>query len=252
MKRTARPAPRGNRESKKADKRKRIREAARALFSRHGYDDTTVRMIARQAGVAHGTLSLYARDKRDLVLLIFNHEITPTLDRAAKTAAKKDKLLDRIMAYFGVLYEDAYSKLTLSRIHLQLNHYSAGMHSVEYYANRKRVSDFLEDAVRHAQRSGEIAQSEDPVLVGKLLFFVESAALRWGIATDEPDLATGLDELRHLLGVLTSGLAARAARPRTSKTGSQSTSESGRGDVEVPRAILPKGTSRKIRQRVLQ
>jgi len=47
-----------------------------------------------------------------------------------------------------------------------------------------------------------------------------------------------------LLGVLTSGLAARVARPRQFKTK--------RDNVDVPRAILPKGTSRKIRQRVLQ
>jgi AcrR family transcriptional regulator len=244
MKRTVRAAPRGNRESKKADKRKRIREAARALFSKHGYDDTTVRMIARQAGVAHGTLSLYARDKRDLVLLIFNHEIAPTLDRALNAAAKKSKLLDKVMAYFSVLYEDAYSKLTLSRIHLQLNHYAAGMHSVEYYANRKRVSDFLEDAVRHAQKSGEIAHSEDPALLGKLFFFVESAALRWWIASDSPDLDAGITELRRLVGVLTSGLAVRATRPRRPDTN--------RRDVTVAGAIVEKSASRKARQRVLQ
>src|SRR6516164_2562151 len=86
--------PRGHLASKKADKQRRIREAARALFSKHGYDDTTVRMIARRAGVAHGTVLLYARDKRDLVLLIFNHEIPRTLDRALKTAQEVDGLLD--------------------------------------------------------------------------------------------------------------------------------------------------------------
>ena len=57
---------------------------ASALFSKYGYDETTVRMIARRAGVAHGTVLLYARDKRDLVLLIFNHEIPRTLDRATR------------------------------------------------------------------------------------------------------------------------------------------------------------------------
>jgi len=212
-----RAAEHGHIESKKADKRRRIREAARALFSKHGYDDTTVRMIARRAGVAHGTVLLYARDKRDLVLLIFNHEIAPTLDRASEAAQEADGLLDKLVAYFGVLYEDFYDKLMLSRIHLQLNHYSAGMHSAEYYAHRKRVSDFLEDAVRQAQGAGEIAEQEDPALVAKLFFFVQSAAVRWWIASESPNLKRGIRELRGLFALQMSGLGPHAPRARSSR-----------------------------------
>jgi AcrR family transcriptional regulator len=207
----------GHVETKKADKRRRIREAARALFSKHGYDDTTVRMIARRARVAHGTVLLYARDKRDLVLLIFNHEIPRTLDRALDTAQRVDGLLDKLAAYFGVLYEDFYDKLMLSRIHLQLNHYSAGMHSAEYYSHRKRVSDFLQDAVRQAQRSGEIAHNVDPAVAAKLFFFVQSAAVRWWIASEAPDLNVGINELRNLFALQISGLAPRGALARSSR-----------------------------------
>ena len=37
------------RESNKADKRRRIRNAAKALFSQQGYEATTLRQIAKQA-----------------------------------------------------------------------------------------------------------------------------------------------------------------------------------------------------------
>ena len=199
-------ARRGRRESNKADKRRRIREAARALFSKYGYDDTTVRMIARRAGVANGTISLYARDKRDLVLLVFNHEISRTLDRATAAAQKKRALLDKLIAYCGAMYEDFHANLAMSRIHLQLNHYATGMHSAEYYGRRRRVSDFLEAALREAQQTGEIAADMDPALVAKLLFFVYSASVRWWAASRSPDLKTGIRELRSLFALQLSGL----------------------------------------------
>jgi len=56
----------GVRERNKAERRRRIKEAALAAFTEKGYDRATTREIAKLAGVAQGTLFLYARDKRDL------------------------------------------------------------------------------------------------------------------------------------------------------------------------------------------
>ena len=62
----------GRRERNKADKLRRIKEAAYRLFSEKGYDQTTTREISADAGVALGTIFTYASDKRDLLFLIFN------------------------------------------------------------------------------------------------------------------------------------------------------------------------------------
>ena len=62
------------RESNKADKQRRILRAARELFSARGYEGTSLRQIAERAGVALGTLALYADDKRDMALMIFNEK----------------------------------------------------------------------------------------------------------------------------------------------------------------------------------
>ena len=197
----------GFRESNKADKRRRIRAAARTLFSEQGYDGTTLRQIARHARVALGTLSLYARDKRDLVLLIFNERIPAIHDRALATAAKEDNFLEKLVTFFRVLDEEFFGNLTLARIHLQLNYYSGGMHSAEYYANRQRVFDFVEQAVREGQKAGEISTTEDPAFVARHVFFVYSASLRWWIASENPDLDARINDLRRLFRLLIMGLA---------------------------------------------
>jgi AcrR family transcriptional regulator len=49
-------------------KRRRILDAALSLFMRHGYRKTSVDDVARQAGVAKGTIYLYFKTKSDLMI----------------------------------------------------------------------------------------------------------------------------------------------------------------------------------------
>jgi AcrR family transcriptional regulator len=194
------------RENNKAEKRQRIRAAALMLFSKQGYETTTLRQIAELAQVALGTLSLYAEDKRDLVLLIFNEKISEVIDRASKASLSEADLLEQVTAFFAVFYRDFYKDLTLARIHLQLNFYSGGAHAAEYYAHRARVFACLEELVCHARETGEISTSEDPALIARHIFFLFSAAVRWWIAAQKPHLRTGIDDFRRLLQLQIAGL----------------------------------------------
>ena len=58
------------REANKHDKLLRFRRAARDIFVRKGFKGATLLAIAAAAGVAFGTLFLYAKDKQDLLLLL--------------------------------------------------------------------------------------------------------------------------------------------------------------------------------------
>jgi len=50
------------------DKRKAILTAARGLFADRGYEETTIAMIARSAGMAVGTVYLYFQSKHDILV----------------------------------------------------------------------------------------------------------------------------------------------------------------------------------------
>ena len=56
---------------KAEETRARIVAAAAKLFGAHGFDRTSTRAIAAEAGVAHGTLFRYAPTKEDLVEAVF-------------------------------------------------------------------------------------------------------------------------------------------------------------------------------------
>ncbi len=66
---------------KRARKRARILSAATALFIRHGYRRASLDEVAREAGVAKGTLYLYFASKADLLIAAITEEKKEILER---------------------------------------------------------------------------------------------------------------------------------------------------------------------------
>lgn len=64
-----------------------IMEAAAAVFGEKGYDRATVKEIAARAGIAPGTIYLYFKNKRDLLLAIADSLIAEPVDQALTQAA---------------------------------------------------------------------------------------------------------------------------------------------------------------------
>ena len=54
-----------------ADKRERILSAAERIFARHGFFAAKVSDVAKEAGVADGTIYLYFKSKDDLLISLF-------------------------------------------------------------------------------------------------------------------------------------------------------------------------------------
>jgi len=62
------------------DKRNRIHQAALSIFGQRGFHETTVEEIARQAGVAKGTVYLYFTSKADILIDAFRRYLDEILD----------------------------------------------------------------------------------------------------------------------------------------------------------------------------
>lgn len=62
-------------EALRAATRRKLIDAARVLFARHGYSDTSIRLIARHAGVAMGLLYSHFDTKEALLRAVFEESI---------------------------------------------------------------------------------------------------------------------------------------------------------------------------------
>jgi AcrR family transcriptional regulator len=71
-------------------RRARILEAAAAVLGEKGYERATMREIATRAGIAPGTIYLYFRNKRELLLAIADTLITHQVDQTLTDAMSQD------------------------------------------------------------------------------------------------------------------------------------------------------------------
>src|SRR5678816_4326237 len=78
------------------DKREAIMRAAISVFAHNGYFNSKVADIAREAGVADGTVYLYFKSKEDILHSIFDRSVEEALDAARKqiehVTDKREKL----------------------------------------------------------------------------------------------------------------------------------------------------------------
>ena len=95
------------REQRRTARRDAILAAARKIFQRQGYDGATVADIAREAGVASGTVYLYFPSKLDLFAAL-NARLFEVINEAMQVTAPSDVLGGtgaRIRAVFAACAE---------------------------------------------------------------------------------------------------------------------------------------------------
>jgi AcrR family transcriptional regulator len=92
------------RERRKAETRQRIQEAARRLIAEHGFESTTMRGLAREAGVGVGTIALHFRDKTSLLFSSFFDDIGAISRRAIETAPADAPLREQFRHILRTMY----------------------------------------------------------------------------------------------------------------------------------------------------
>jgi TetR/AcrR family fatty acid metabolism transcriptional regulator len=94
---------------KGADKRERILAAAERVFARCGFFAARVSEIAKDAGVADGTIYLYFKSKDDLLISLFENRMKQVNELLARESAGKpplDALRAFIHAYLQLVHDE--------------------------------------------------------------------------------------------------------------------------------------------------
>lgn len=216
------PAPAlQRREHGKLDKRRRIGEAARAAFTEHGYKGASMREIARRAGVATGTLFLYAPDKRSLLLWMINDDLerltAETFAGDAAAVRARDDLLEQLLYVFEARYRYWSTDRNLALDALQElitkeGQTAAGSHLAHYDTRNYLVRKYIVELVRAQQERGSIRPSADPDTVAQLMLAIYNAAVRSWLRKPEVGIAEALAELRKLLALALDGCTGPIAR----------------------------------------
>ncbi|MHC6528215.1 TetR/AcrR family transcriptional regulator [Vibrio proteolyticus] len=163
--------------SKRAQTRERILQAAWQLFAESGYEETTTRQIARQAGVADGTVFSHFPNKLTLLREGMLSQLTQ-LSQQALTQHSGNGEFDTGMHLARTYYQYYFANVALSRALLK-----EVIWDLEYYQN------FNQQLFDHV--------SQPPALKAKLPLLMDCyfMTLIRHLSKPDPDVSQALHEL---------------------------------------------------------
>ena len=195
----ATPARRAPRSQHTGDKRDLILKAATKLFARRGFFNAQVADVAREAGVAAGTVYLYFQSKDDLLISIFERTMHEGLEAARQALASVRDPVERLRR--------------LARVHLERLGQDRDL-AVVFQVELRQSTKFMErcsstllqdylhairDAVADAQTAGRFRREVSPTFAAKVLYgALDEMATNWILSRRRYALATQADEVVDL------------------------------------------------------
>jgi AcrR family transcriptional regulator len=181
-------------------------DAAQDVFLEHGYAGASVRRVAERAGVTHGTLYLYFRDKDDLLYQLSEELFRQllarlrTLPRTLEPVARLREALHMIL-HFGLEFPGHYHIM----MSMRPPHRNAS--SRQFGPLAEEVLGYLFDAVQRAAERGNWQVDDLQVTSHALVATVHGVIDLNRDALLDPDAARQVGE--HAIHELLAGLSAR-------------------------------------------
>ncbi len=146
------------RQQAKERTRQRILTAAKQQFIERGYDQTTIRDVARASGVAVGSVPAHFVDKAALLRACLYDDIAQAVSKAWRTLDARQSLIDQLCHCAQTLYDGYAKHPELSRAML-----AETLFSKPGDAPDELLTPFLErvdELLRQAAERGELSLSE--------------------------------------------------------------------------------------------
>jgi TetR/AcrR family fatty acid metabolism transcriptional regulator len=172
------------------DKRERILIAAERIFAKHGFFAARVTEIAKEAGVADGTIYLYFKSKDDLLISLFERRMKQVNDELRVVTAREPvtrQLHAFIRTYLRLVHDEPTAAEVLT---IELRQSSKFMKEYE----NPQFADFLRmlgGIIAAGQERGEIDSSIPSHVAARMIFgILDELALAWLLAR-QPTISAG-------------------------------------------------------------
>ncbi|WHY84931.1 TetR/AcrR family transcriptional regulator [Neobacillus novalis] len=177
-----------------------IIDAAVIVIAENGYHQAQVSKIAKQAGVADGTIYLYFKNKEDILISLFEEKMGNFIEEIDQMIAGKgtaiEKLLMMVKAHFSLLSADHHLAIVTQ---LELRQSNKEL--------RLRINDVLKGYLKVIDKiiiegieSGEFSSDLDVRLARQMIFgTIDETATSWVMNEEKYDLAKLASPVHRLL-----------------------------------------------------
>ena len=151
-------------------KYKQIIDAVVIAIAENGYHQAQVSKIAKQAGVADGTIYLYFKNKEDILISVFQEKMGVFVDNLQDIikngSSSSEKLAQMIENHFKVLSDDRHLA-TVTQLELRQSNKEVRL---KINAILKEYLKLLDEILIEGMLSGEFNQTMDVRLARQMVF----------------------------------------------------------------------------------
>ena len=155
---------------KEKPKYKQIIDAAVIVIAENGYHQAQVSKIAKQAGVADGTIYLYFKNKEDILISVFEDKMAVFINRlqmiVQSNEAASEKLYKMIESHFNVQTDNKHlgivTQLELRQSNIEVR--------VKINAILKGYLELIDDILQEGVETGEFRTDMDIRLARQCIF----------------------------------------------------------------------------------
>lgn len=156
--------------SREAGKHQRILHAAVKIFAEKGFYKAKISEIAREAGVADGTIYLYFKNKDDILIQLFEEEMDRMIESMRREISPLRDPLEKLKVFvrrhLGVVEANPRLAEVIQVELRQSNKF------VKNYTNRKfqEYLNVLEGIIREGQQQGLMRADVEPAIAKRVIF----------------------------------------------------------------------------------
>ena len=188
-----------NNKVKGNDKYHRILDAAVKVFAEQGFHQSTISQIARDAGVADGTIYLYFKNKDDILVQFFNYKTKQVFDSFREEVDKADNSLDKLRNLIRRHLEEFQNDRSMAVLYQAETHQNSRLVEEQIKEMSKLYLDIVSEIVEQGQEEGGIRKDIYVGLVKRfILGGVDEVINTWLHSGGKYDLVSMADPLVDL------------------------------------------------------
>ncbi|MFJ8262381.1 TetR/AcrR family transcriptional regulator [Rummeliibacillus sp. NPDC094406] len=181
-------------------KYRQIIDAAVIVIADNGYHQAQVSKIAKQAGVADGTIYLYFKNKEDILISVFEEKMSLFVDNLQdimKESSSASEMLCRMVeGHFKVLSEDHHLAIVTQ---LELRQSNKDLR-LKINSILKEYLKLLDEILKMGIEAGEFMQDIDIRLVRQVIFgTIDEVSTTWVMKEQKYDLVTMAPRVHQIL-----------------------------------------------------
>ncbi|MCH6267775.1 TetR/AcrR family transcriptional regulator [Neobacillus citreus] len=177
-----------------------IIDAAVIVIAENGYHQAQVAKIAKQAGVADGTIYLYFKNKEDILISLFEEKMGSFVEKIDEEIAGKktaaEKLLVLVETHFQLLSEDHHMAI-VTQLELRQSNKELRMRINNVLKGYLQVIDKI---IIEGIETGEFSETLDVRLVRQMVFgTIDEIVTSWVLNEEKFNLTALAPKVHRLL-----------------------------------------------------